>query len=62
MADFTEFIVRIERLSNEEIMSEWPELYSHNLDAVQVIEMYRRFAAEARTALSRYPALSPLLS
>lgn len=62
MADFTEFIVRIERMSNEEIMSEWPELYSPNLDAVQVIEMYRRFAAEARAVLGRYPALGPLLS
>lgn len=62
MADLTDFIVRMESMSNEEIMSEWPELYSPNLEAAQVIDMYRRFAVEARTVLSQYPALTPLLS
>lgn len=62
MVDLTEFILRMERMSNEDIMSEWPELYSSNLDPIQVIDMYRRFAREARTVLGRYPALEPLLS
>ena len=62
MADLTEFIIRMGRMSNEEIMSEWPELYSPNLEATQVIDMYRRFAAEAKDVLGKYPALAPLLS
>jgi 7-cyano-7-deazaguanine synthase in queuosine biosynthesis len=62
MADLAEFIIRMETMSNEEIMSEWPELYSSNLDPSLVISMYRRFAAEARAVLDRYPALEPLLS
>jgi len=62
MADLTEFIVRMETMSNEEVMSEWPELYSSNLDPLQVISMYRRFAVEARTVLHRYPDLQLLLS
>jgi 7-cyano-7-deazaguanine synthase in queuosine biosynthesis len=62
LADLTEFVVRIEGNSDEEMMSEWPELHSANVDAHAVIEMYRRFAREARTVLKRYPALASLLA
>ena len=62
IVDMTEFIVRIDRLSTEEIMSEWPELYSPNLNADKVIAMYKRFSQEARTVLSRYSELAPFLS
>ena len=62
IVDLTEFIVQIERLSTEEIMSEWPELYSPNINDPEVIAMYKRFSQEARTVLSRYSALDPFLS
>lgn len=62
IVDLTEFIIKMERLSGEEVMSEWPELYSDNADAKQVMDMYRRFAVEARTVLGRYDALQQLLS
>jgi 7-cyano-7-deazaguanine synthase in queuosine biosynthesis len=61
LVDLTELVKRFERNSNEEIMSEWPELYSDAIDADQVISMYRRFADEARFVLGRYPKLEPLL-
>jgi 7-cyano-7-deazaguanine synthase in queuosine biosynthesis len=62
MADLCEFIVKMETMSTEEVMSNWPELYSTNLDSVRVIEMYRRFAAEARQVLGAYPQMTALLS
>ena len=61
IVDLTEFIVQIERLSPVEIMSEWPELYSPNLNSNEVIAMYKRFSQEARTVLSRYSELARLL-
>lgn len=62
IVDLTEFVVKIEESSTEDIMSEWSELYSLNLNADKVIEMYRRFSKEARTVLSRYTTLTPFLS
>lgn len=62
IVDLTEFIVQIERLSTEDIMSEWPELYSLNINDTEVIAMYKRFSEEARIVLSRYPTLDPFLS
>ena len=62
IVDLTEFIVQIERFSTEEIMSEWPELYSLNINDTEVIAMYKRFSQEARAVLSRYPALDQFLS
>lgn len=62
LVDLAEFVKRFEIASNEEVMSEWPELYSENLHADEVIKMYRRFSAEARMVLGRYPSLRALLS
>lgn len=62
IVDLTEFIVQIERLPSVDIMSAWPELYSDNLNANEVIAMYKRFSQEARTVLSRYSELASLLS
>lgn len=45
--DLVEFVARIRAESPEEIMSEWPELYSEHVDARAVIDMYKRFAEEA---------------
>lgn len=60
--ELAEFVQQIERYSSEEIMSEWPELYSSNINPNKVIEMYKRFSQEARAVISRYPALESLLS
>src|SRR3989442_1304238 len=61
LADLAEFVMRLQTSSNEEIISEWPELISPHIDAPAVADMYRRFAAEARSVLGRYPNLRHLL-
>lgn len=61
LADLAELVKRFETESNEDILSEWPELYSDDVDAVQVMAMYRRFATEARAVLCHYPNLAPFL-
>ncbi|MDE0084720.1 MAG: 7-cyano-7-deazaguanine synthase [Candidatus Poribacteria bacterium] len=61
IVDLTEFIVQIDELSPEDIMSKWPDLYSLNFDENEVIAMYKRFSKEARTVLNRYSALAPYL-
>lgn len=61
LADLGEFVVRFETLSDQEIMDEWPELYSRNITASATIEMYRRAAKEARKVLSRYRSLKQLI-
>ena len=61
ITDLAEFVLRIERSTHEDIMSEWPELYSPNINVTEVIAMYKRFSKEARTVLSRYSELVRLL-
>lgn len=61
LVEVGEFVVRIERLSDDEIMNEWPDLYSPRIDAPAVIGMYRRFASEARQVLGRYPSARVIL-
>ncbi len=61
LADWAEFAVRVEQLAEAELMVEWPELYSSNIDARSAISMYKRAAAETRTVWGRYPQLSSLL-
>jgi len=60
--DLVEFVKRFETLADADLMSEFPELYSANINAKAVLAMYKRFANEARTVLSRYDATLPLLS
>ena len=62
LADLAELVMKFESSNEEEIMSEWPELYAPTINATEVIALYRRFSYEARTVLSRYPSLTPLLS
>jgi 7-cyano-7-deazaguanine synthase in queuosine biosynthesis len=59
--ELASFVMMIEASSNEDIMSEWPDLYSRYMDGASVIEMYRRFAAEARGVMRQYETLAPLL-
>ena len=49
--DLVEFVRRVSKYSVEEMTNEWPELYSPNLSAAQVIDMYKRFASEALAVL-----------
>jgi hypothetical protein len=59
--DLLEFIVHFRTKTNEEIMNEFPELYSQNIDSLSVIQMYKRFANEARTVFNKYPYIKELL-
>jgi hypothetical protein len=61
LVDLTEFVRALELYEDEEIMAEWPELYSDNVNAEETIAMYRRFAAEAREVLGRYRGPAALL-
>ena len=61
-ADLAEFIIRFETATNEDLISEFPDLISDSFDTFEVIGMYRRFAAEARVVLARYPRTAPFLS
>jgi 7-cyano-7-deazaguanine synthase in queuosine biosynthesis len=61
LMDLLEFIVFLEQANDEEVMNEFPELYSPNFDAQLVISMYRRFCAEARKVFNSYPCVRGLL-
>ena len=54
LADLAEFTINFEKLSDQELFDEWPELYSANIDPPSVIAMYRRAASETRKVLSKY--------
>jgi 7-cyano-7-deazaguanine synthase in queuosine biosynthesis len=60
-ADLAKFAVMIGNMSNEDIMSEWPDLHSPAIQANRAIAMYRQFSVEALHVMARYPALAPLL-
>ena len=61
LADFGEFVLRITRYSEIEVMTEWPELYSSEIARSDVIDMYRRAASEAKRVLGSYPSVAPVL-
>jgi hypothetical protein len=62
LADFGEFVLRVERYTDGEMMEEWPELYSPEMVRSDVIGMYKRACAEARNVLGRYSNLVPILT
>lgn len=62
LVDLMEFAKRFEVSADADLMSEFPELYSENIDARAVIGMYRRFAKEARKVLAKYPDVRPFLA
>jgi hypothetical protein len=53
LADFGEFVLRVKRYSDIEMMTEWPELYSPEIVRSDTIQMYKRAAAEARQVVGR---------
>jgi hypothetical protein len=61
LADLAEFMVRFVTSEDQDILDEWPELYSPNIDKKKVMGMYKRAAKQTRTVLSRYPNLASLL-
>jgi 7-cyano-7-deazaguanine synthase in queuosine biosynthesis len=61
LADYSEFIMRIENTDRSEVTVEWPELLTPPVVASKAIEMYKRAAKEARKVFSKYPGLKPLL-
>ncbi len=58
LVDLCESALKMRTLSNDEIMAEWPKVYSSNLNSHEIIEMYRRFSEEALEVLGRYEALT----
>jgi 7-cyano-7-deazaguanine synthase in queuosine biosynthesis len=62
LADFGEFVCRVERYSEIEMMTEWPDLYCPQIIPTHAIQMYKRAAHEARMVLSRYPRVAPVLT
>ena len=61
LADLCEFSRRFETMSDADLIDEWPELYSVNIDRVATVNMYRRAAQQTRAVLSKYPGLAPAL-
>ena len=59
--DLAEFIRRFESMNSADLMAEFPDLYCDDFDPIKVIEMYRRFAAEARSVLTKYPTVASIL-
>jgi 7-cyano-7-deazaguanine synthase in queuosine biosynthesis len=62
LADLCEFALLFSQTSDQELLSEFPELYSQYFDGKKATDMYRRFAHEAKLVLSAYPFVAPLLN
>ena len=61
LADLCEFSRKFETMSDADLIDEWPELYSPNIDQASTITMYRRAAQQTRAVLSKYPGLAAAL-
>ena len=61
-ADLADFVVRFSKLSNLELITEFPELISDYFEADKAIQMYREFSKEAKQVLSGYLHLKPFLT
>lgn len=55
--DYAEFIFLMEQLTENDIMSEWPELFSPHIEPRETINMYKRATLEARSCFGKYPGL-----
>ncbi len=62
LADLCEFITCFGSMSDAELYDEWPELYSENIPAPEIIGMYRRASAETRAVMQKYPGLVAVLT
>lgn len=61
LSELIQFAMQFISQSNEELVSNWPELLSRDFDSLEVIEMYRRFAAEAIQIWQQYPQVRALM-
>ena len=61
LVDLCEFMLRFRAMPDADILCEWPELYSEEIDASLTMAMYRKAANECFTVLQRYPAVKDLL-
>ena len=61
LSDLSEFRYRFATQSTDELMSEFPELHSPNMDGHAVVAMYRRWAEETARVWAAYPELVALL-
>lgn len=61
IADLCEFSRKFENMSDTDLIDEWPELYSSNINRATTITMYRRAAQQTRAVLSKYPGLAAAL-
>jgi 7-cyano-7-deazaguanine synthase in queuosine biosynthesis len=60
--DVAEFIELFRSTSQQELLMAFPDLMSKSINAAAAIDMYRRFALEARSILSLYPSMASLLT
>ena len=61
LADLCEFSRKFETMSDADLIDEWPELHSLNINQIVTIDMYRRAAQQTRAVLSKYPGLAAAL-
>jgi len=62
LVELTEFAHAFASRTDAELEGLFPDLISTDFDRTAAIKMYRRFAAEARTVLSKYPGPAKLLA
>jgi len=61
LIDLLEFIYWFNTKKTDDLMCEFPELYSEDFDAELAVAMYRRFAIESMQVFAKYPNISNLL-
>jgi 7-cyano-7-deazaguanine synthase in queuosine biosynthesis len=61
LADLGEFTIKFETLTQQDIFTEWPELFSPLINSVQVIGMYKRAATQTRAIFSKYSGATQVL-
>jgi hypothetical protein len=60
--ELAEFVYTFTSRSEAELLSDYPDLISENINFDDAIAMYRRFAGEAQRVLNRYPGIAGVLS
>jgi 7-cyano-7-deazaguanine synthase in queuosine biosynthesis len=61
LVDLGIFVQRVEAASDDEMLHQWPELLVPAINQADAIALYRRFVAEVRQVLTRYPAVEAVL-
>jgi 7-cyano-7-deazaguanine synthase in queuosine biosynthesis len=61
LLDLLEFVRRFLTGHSDDLMCEFPELYSSEFDGAKALDMYKRFASEATAVFKNYPEVAKLL-